>query len=210
MTRPLLILSLGLWLGGTLRAQGRSAVEVARRFLVPNTQLEELYTFDYSAGRVSSRCPAVLTGHILSADSDDVVFAYYSPHISVLEKTLFITLLHRTSSGYEKEYELAYRSHVLLVPSAMRILRLGGQTRDVAAVMHGIGAALGGQIDVFRWEEPAGWRNIFPANGSVHYFTILQDHGRVRVRLGYGKSIDAATPPPVEYVWNGKEFAKAR
>jgi hypothetical protein len=194
MMKCLFAMTLALSLTRAPLPEKQDAVQAARRFLPPNSQLAELYTFDFRAGRVSSRSPAVLTGHIISDESNDIVFAYYSPRIDSLEKTLFLALLHPTTSGFEKVYEVAFRSQVLLAPQAIQILHLEGQLRDAVAVIHGGGAALGGEINVLCWEDPSGWRNIFPANGSVHYFTITPGQGRVRVRLGYGKSIDSENP----------------
>jgi hypothetical protein len=190
-----------------LGARGETPREVARHFLPPNTQLAELYTFDYSSGHVSSRSPAILTGHIISPESDDVVLAYYSPRVDAVDKTLFITLLHRTSSGYQKAYEVAYYSEVLLVPSAMQVFHLDSLATDVFSVIHGRGAAAGGEIDVFRWDPLGGLKDLFPANGSVNYFSIVQERGHVKVRLGFGKAMNEG--PFQQYVWNGRQFVKS-
>jgi hypothetical protein len=193
--------------GPSPRAQAEKPLQVAHAFLPPNGQLAELYTFDYRSGRVSSRAPAVVTGHIVSPNSEDIVFAYYSPSVGVLHKTLFITLIHRASSGYQKEYELCYRSQVLLVPNAIQVLHLEGLATDVVAVVHGVGAALGGQLDVFRWDDTVGLENTFPADGSAHYVSILPNGGRAKVRLGFGKAINAG--PFRDYVWDGTRFVRA-
>jgi hypothetical protein len=191
-----------------LGARGETPREVARRFLPPNTQLAEVYTFDYQSGHVSSRSPAVLTGHIMSPESEDIVFAYYSPRVDAVEKTLFVTLLHPSSSVYRKAYEVAYHAEVLLVPSAMQVFHLDGLTTDVFSVIHGRGAAVGGEVNVFRWDPLTGLKNLFPANGSVNYFAITQDGGHVKVRLGYGKAIKQG--PFQQYVWNGRQFVTAK
>ena len=209
-------LVLGLMLSSPpAQRRAEDPVAVARHFLPPNTQLVELYTFDYTAGRVRSRSPAVLTAHVLDPDSDDVLFAYYSPRGDTLEKTLFITLLHSTGQAYEKAYEVAYRAQVLLVPEAIRLVRLPGMQTDAVAVIAGIGASLGGHLDVFLWRDPWGWQNVFPPNGGVEYFYFRGGASEMRVALSSAHhpgtdNMPAPDPPPMWFRWNGKEFVKTQ
>jgi len=192
---------------------GADPVAIARRYMPPNAQLEELYTFDYSAGRVGEKVPAVLRGHILSPDSKDIVFTYYSRESHVLDKTLFIDILHQTAKGYEKVYEVSYRSQLLFVPNAMQIVHLPGVDRDAVAVMAGAGAALGGHLDIFLWREPFGWQNIFPPNGSIEYFYFFPSRTGLEIALSAsrhpGKSgLPAPDPPPLWFRWDGAQFVK--
>jgi hypothetical protein len=184
-------------------------VAVARRFLPPNCQTATLYTFDFDAGRVSRRWPAVLTGHIVGPNTKDVVFAYYCPPGNVIQKTLFLDLLHRTPHGYEKDYEISYRTQVLLIPKAIRVLHLRGLSSDAVAVIHGIGATLGGQLDVFLWSNLWGWQDIFPRNGGTGYTYFFPRKTGLDVALSTANHPGlAVSPPPVWFRWNGKEFEK--
>lgn len=196
----------------TVRSADASAPDptsVARSFLPPNCQLASLYTFDYAIGREKSRWPAVLTGHILSTDSPDIVFAYYCPQIHVFEKTLFLDVLHEVSGNYEKVYEITYRARVLFVPRAIRLIRLQGIDTDAVTVVTAMGAALGGQLEIFVWRDPWGWQNIFPANGSVHYFYFFDgvDGFRVALSFSHQRGLNVS-PPPKWYRWDGKRFVE--
>ncbi|MGH9451731.1 MAG: hypothetical protein ACRD11_14535 [Terriglobia bacterium] len=184
-------------------------VAVARSFLPPHTQLGTLYTFDYRTLSYGPDYPAVLTGHIVSPSSNDIVFAYYSPRPNVMPKTLFVTLLHPNAGVYQKIYELSYRPQILLVSNAIRIVHLRNVPTDGVAVIAGIGAALGGHLQVFVWRDPWGWQNIFPPNGGMHYFYFFPKPAGLEVALTYvnhpGLNV---SPPPFWYRWNGKRFVK--
>ncbi len=193
-------------------ASASSPVAVARQFLPPNSQLAELYTFNYRTGRVQSQWPAVLQCHVVSPDSSDLVFAYYTPRVlRGVEKTLFIDLLHRTPRGYQKMYEISYRDQVLLIPRAIRIVHLPGVRTDAVAVVAGIGAALGGRLEVYLWSNLWGWQNIFPPNGSMDYFYLFSKPGGPFVALASAlvkhRGLDVS-PPPIWFRWNGKRFVK--
>lgn len=186
---------------------------VARRFLPPNSDLAQLYTFDYATGRVSREWPAVLTGHVVAPDASDIVFAYYSPHIRTVEKTLFISLLHKAAGDYQKVFEVSFRSQVLLDPESMKLIRLPGIPTDTLAVIAGVGALLGGHLDIFVWREPWGWQNLFPPNDGVHYFYFFPSQSGLDIALSWAKDRGpdgrpARVPPPSWYRWDGQRFVK--
>lgn len=192
-------------------------VAVARRFLPPNSQLEELYSFDYRTGQVIKRWPAVLAAHIVSPHSRDIVFAYHTPRdltprqIRRQAHNLFVAFLRETEEGYQEVYVVSCGKEVLLAPRAVRILHLKGMDTDAVAVMHGIGAALGGRLDVYAWNETWGMRNVFPPNGSMDYFYFFHRPEGLTVALTSWQAkrpgLDVS-PPPVWYRWNGKHFIK--
>jgi hypothetical protein len=186
---------------------------VARRFLPPNSELAQLYTFDYGTGHVAREWPAVLTGHVVAADASDIVFAYYSPRVSTVEKTLFISLLHKTAADYQKVYELSFRSQVLLTPEAMKLIQLPNTRTDALAVVAGMGALMGGHLDVFVWRDPRGWRNLFPPNDGMHYFYFFPSKSGLDIALSWAKDRGAdgrpaRVPPPSWYRWDGQRFVK--
>jgi len=113
----LLTLSGLIWQGQAVKPD---IVRVAERFLPPNAELAEDYSFDYRRGQVSRRWPAVLAAHVLGAESQDIVFAYYSPRVDTIGKTLFVSLLHFDGKDYEQVYEVSYRSQVLFGPEGLR------------------------------------------------------------------------------------------
>jgi hypothetical protein len=189
------------------RVSAADPVAIARRFMPPNTELATDYTYDYTADRVGARWPAVLTGHILAPGSQDIVFAYYSPQIHVLEKTLFLDVLHRVGENYEKVYEVSYRSQLLLSPTAMRLIHLPGAPADAVAVLVGIGASLGGHLDIYLWRGLAGWQNVFPPNGSMEYFYFFSRRQGLEVALTSAShpGLDVS-PPPTWFRWDGIRF----
>ncbi|HET7101001.1 MAG TPA: hypothetical protein VFJ52_07620 [Terriglobia bacterium] len=196
----------------TGKKPGEDPVAVARRFLPPNSRLEKLYSFDYSASRVTKRWPAVLTAHIMSPESRDIVFAYRTPRNSQhYEHHLFIAFLHHTEEGYEEIYAVSCQKEVLLTPRAIRILHLKSMDTDAVAVMHGIGAASGGRLDIYAWNEAWGIRNIFPPNGSMDYFYFFPRPEGLTIALtsflAKRPGLDVS-PPPVWYRWNEKHFVK--
>jgi hypothetical protein len=187
-------------------------VTVARQFLPPNSQLEQLYSFDYRAGRAKKKWPAVLTTHIVSPDIRDIVFAYQTPSNARRNgQTLFIAFLHDTEEGYEEIYVASYENEVLLAPKAIRTLHLKGRDTDAVAVMHGVGAALGGQLNVYAWNETWGIQNVFPPNRSMDYFYFFPRPEGLTIALtsflAKRPGLDVS-PPPDWFRWNGKRFIK--
>jgi hypothetical protein len=193
------------------RGAGRDPIAAARSFLPPRSELAQLYSFDYKLGRVTRRWPAVLPAHVMGPTSEDIIFAYYSPTVNTVEKTLFITLLHRAPDGYEKVYEKSYRSQVLLAPDSLRIFHLQGEATDALAVMAGVGASLGGHLDVLVWRGVKGWVNVFPPNGGVHYFYFFPTPHELAVALSRARrpgpdGKPSLEPPPAWFKWDGRGF----
>jgi hypothetical protein len=187
------------------------AVAVARSFLPPDSELATLYTFNYRTLSYGPNFPAVLTAHIMGPSSHDIVFAYYSPRANRMVKTLFVVLLHGTPSGYRETYVLSYRAHVLLVSKAIRIVRLQSISTDAVAIITGMGASLGGRLEVFVWRDPWGWQNIFPPNGSMHYFYLFPQKQGTSLIVALSASKHPGlnvSPPPFWYRWDGKRFVK--
>ncbi len=184
-------------------------VAVARTFLPPNSYLATLYSFNFRLGRVVKRWPAVLTAHVLAPDSHDIVFAYYTPRtVHRMSKTLFVALLHRGAGGYQEVYVVSYRDHVLLIPDSIRVLRLKGLETDAISVVAGVGAALGGRLDVFIWRDPWGWRNVFPPNSTGYTYFFPRKSGlEVALSTANHPGLNVS-PPPLWYRWDGKRFIK--
>lgn len=190
------------------RVSSEKPVSIAQSFLPPRTRLADDYSFDFRMGQVRKRWPAVLTGHFVTPNTKDIVFAYYSPDKIVTNHTLFLDLLHETSSGYVKMYELSYRPQVLFGPRGLRLLRLHGIQTEAVAFAHGVGAALGAHLDVLVWRDPWGWRNIFPPNETGYTYFFPQKTG-LEIALSTAKHRGLnVTPTPVWYKWNGKRFVK--
>ncbi len=185
-------------------------VAVARRFLPPGSKMAQDYLYDFRAGHISRRWPAVLTGHILSPDADDIVFAYYTfKGQRYMEKTLFLALLHHATGGYELVYTLSYRDQFLFSPHALWIVKLRGLPNEAVIIATAMGAALGARIEVFVWREGKGWLNIFPPNGSVSYFYLFRRPSGLMVALSSFRHPGLnVSPPPEWFQWDGKKFVR--
>lgn len=208
----LLLVCVSLILGGISSGYGGSVVNpvaVARSFLPPHSKLATLYTFDYRTMRYGPSFPAVLKAHVLGPDSEDIVFAYYSPRPNQFDKTLFVGVLHQVTSSYVQVYVLSFRDNVLMVSKAIRIVHLRGIPTEAIAVITGIGATLGGELRVFVWHNQGGLLNIIPSNGSVHYFYFFPRKDGLKIALSASRRPGLnVTPRPVWYRWNGKRFVK--
>lgn len=66
--------------------------KVASSFLPPGTRMARLERFDGKTGRSIKSVPAVLTGHFLSPQSDDMVMAYVKTAPDPQVKSLFVTV----------------------------------------------------------------------------------------------------------------------
>lgn len=189
---------------------GPDALDVALSFLPPNAALAQDYDYDFSAGRVSRRWPAVLTGHIVSESSRDIVYAYYTPaRARGVNKTLFLGLLHHTPRGYTLVYTLSYRDRFIFSPHGLRILDLAGIPTGVVVIVTAMGAALGGTMRAYVWRDAQGWQNIFPANGSISYFYFFRRPAGLYVALSsFNRPGLNVSPPPVWYKWSEKRFLR--
>ena len=183
---------------------------VAKYFLPPRTQIAQLRKLDPESKQVKS-VPAIVTGHIVSAESSDIVFAYMNPAAESYDKSLFISLLHGGNSGYVKIYEMTYYGRILLTHDALGLLRLPGDSRDSIVLFSGIGASLGGELQVFRWTDPWGLVNVMPNNGGVHGFSFVEGKDGLKVVLSTEKYLgEKGVPPPVSYRWDGRKFVNVK
>ncbi len=214
-TRIVFCLLLAAVSGAPLHAQGSSpdAVAIARTFLPPRTELEQIAKYDPRSGDLIEQRPAVLVGHILSPKSRDIALAYKTPGGKGYNGTLFISLLHETEGGYVKIYERAYYDQLLWVQDfstvGLSLLPVAETETQAIAAITGIGASLGGKLEVFKWDDTWGLTDVMPANGSVHGFGFAQQKEGLRITLSYAKSpSDKSAPPPISYFWNGNRVVK--
>src|SRR5258708_1420172 len=99
--RYVLVLALGLL--AARPAARNDPSEIAAGFLPPGGETAEIYRVNTKTGTVTERTPAILPARIVSANSNDIVLAYYSPGSPpATDKSLFVDLLHEGQSGYVK------------------------------------------------------------------------------------------------------------
>lgn len=201
-----------LWFFMTGEGGARNGLtEIANRFLPPGAEIAELYKLDPKTNTVSVRNPAVLTAHIVSENSSDLVLAYYSQGSPPdIDKSLFVDVLHQTKAGYAKVWEGTYYGQVLIVPDALALVKLPGEKRHAVAVISGRGASLGGQLQILRWDTTWGVLNVMPENGPAHGFSFVREAGTLKVKLSFEKYPgEKGVPPPIVFQWQGNRFVRA-
>lgn len=187
-------------------------VEIASRFLPPGAEIGNIYKINPATGKRGDQSPAVLVAHVISASSNDLVLAYYSPASSPgLDRSLFVDLLHEGKTGYVKVWEGSYYGHILLVPDALRVLKLPGEKRDAVGLISGRGASIGGQLQILRWDATWGFVNVMPENGPAHGFSLNEDSGKLTVTVSFEKYPgEKGVPPPIMFRWDGSRFVKVK
>ena len=202
------IVALHCLLPSYAQAPLQNPLEIAIKFLPPSTKLAETYKLDAKTRSATEREPAVLAGHFLSARSEDIAFAYYTPASSPdHEKCFFVALLHKSSSGYVKLWEQSFYSEGFITPQAMRLIKVSREHPDLLAVVTGLGASVGGRLRVFRWDATWGFTNVAPENQGGHQFDFSQSEKGPRVTVSFEKYPgDTGARPPVTYSWDGKKL----
>lgn len=196
----------------TSTAQVNQAVKVARRLLPPRAELAELVTLAPGTFQESKTQKAVLSGHIVSPTSNDIVFAYYTPASAPdHDKVLFLALLHETPKGFVKLYEVTYYGRLLMRDVSMpgiRLLGLEGDGRHSIAIYQGIGASLGGQLEMLQWKEDRGLVNIMPPNGSVRRVSIMGEGKDLMIKLSSEKYEGQKDAPSLSFRWQAGKFVE--
>ncbi len=192
-------------------AAQEGAVELAKQFLPPKAGLAQFEKFDPKSGEFIERNPAVLTGHIVSEKSKDIVFAYYSKASDMPTKSLFVDLLHETKSGYVKLSEFSYYGRFLWVQDfstiGLRLLPVGKGGRESIGIITSMGASLGAQLQVFQWDDTFGLLNTMPERLSAYDFSFFAESGRLRIVLSFEKYPgEKGARVPIAYQWEGKKF----
>ena len=196
-----------------LGANGSVAADVAKSFLPPGSRMVQLEKYDPKTGKVTGSEPAAIACHILSPESDDIIFAYETPEGDAHNKVLFVDLLHKSEQRYVKLQELSYYGEHLWTQDfatiGLKLIHPPESRTDAVAVMTGIGAALGGQLQVFKWDPDFGLRDVMPENGSVKKFYFTQEKNGVRIRLSFERYPgDREAPAAIIYLWDGKNASK--
>ena len=189
--------------------------EVAKAFLPPRAQFAEFVRSDPKTGETIQRSPAILSGHIVSQKSDDIVFAYQTrlqdPHI----KSLFVALLHKAASGYAMVYEITYYNRYLWAQDfstiGLKLVKLRGANAYCLAVTTAVGASLGATVEVLKWDDTQGLVNVMPANESAHHVSFVEDKEGLSVVLAFEKYPgEKGVRPPMSYRWDGRKFTSVK
>jgi len=189
--------------------------EVAKAFLPPRAQFAEFVRSDPKTGETIQRSPAILSGHIVSQKSDDIVFAYQTRLQDPQIKSLFVALLHKAASGYVKVYEITYYQRYLWAQDfstvGLKLVPLRGTDAYCLAVTTAVGASLGATVEVLRWDDTQGLVNVMLTNGSVYHVSFLDDKEGLSVTLSFEKYPgEKGVQPPILYRWDGRKFTKVK
>jgi len=192
-------------------ADQRSPSEVALSFLPPGTQFAKLERTDSKTGKVIESRPAVLSGHLLSSTSNEIAFAYTNVSPGGEMKSLFVSVLHRLSDGYELVFEISYYGRYLwgqdFETMGLKTISFPGDRKECLAITTAVGASLGAQVEIYCWSDGLGMVNVMPGNGSVHRVAFLHDKDEFAVQLTFQRYPgEKGVPPPAVYRWDGTKM----
>lgn len=142
--------------------------EVASSFLPPGTRMAEIRRFDPKTGTAVESVPAVLSGHFVSPESNDLVCAYVNVSQDSQPKSLFVSVLHRSSEGYAIVFDKSFYERFLWVQdfatTGLKTLKLPGESVDSIAITTARGASLGAQTELYHWVDGVGTVNLMPSH----------------------------------------------
>ncbi len=173
-----------------------------------------LQRFDAQTGKPIESIPAVLAGHLLSPQSDDIAMAYINIAPDPQAKSLFVTVLHKLPDGYVKVFEKSYYGKFLWVQNfetvGLKVLKLPGELTDSLVVVTARGASLGAQAELYRWEDGVGMVDLMPRHLPAHRVSFVLDKDHLLVKLSFEKySGEKGVPPPILYRWDGHQLTRA-
>jgi len=207
-TKPLL----GLLFSASVLLAQQTPVEVAARFVPPNSSLQEFEVYSPSTGQPIQRQPAVVKAHVVSSQSNDIVFAYKSVTIDSEPGALFVAVLHETPSGYVKISEESYYARRLWVQDfrtvGLKVFKPSMQGPDVIAIITEVGASAGGDLQVLRWDPSRGLITCLSSPAPPAYnFRFSETSRGSEISLSFEKYPgQVGVRPPVTYRWDGKLF----
>ncbi|SRR6266478_3591800 len=186
----LFLCSLFSLLFGIANAQ-QTPKEVASSFLPPGTRMAELQRFDPKTGNPIETVPAVLSGHFVSPDSNDLAFAYVNASKDPQAKSLFVTVLHRLPEGYAIVFEKSFYQRFLRVQdfatTGLKTLRLPGELVDSIAITTARGASLGAQTELYLWIDGIGMTNVMPSHPPAHQVSFMLQRNQFALKLSFEK-----------------------
>jgi hypothetical protein len=211
--RVILVSQIILSLAVTCSAQ-QKPTDVASSFLSPGTRLAELERFDPSTGKPTQAVSAVITGHFVSPDSNDIVFAQVNTSQDPRAKSLFITVLHKLPSGYTNVFEKSYYQRYLWVQDfttvGLKVLRLPGELIDSILISTARGASLGAQTELYHWVDGLGMVNVMPNHPPAHQVSFILGNNQFTLKLSFQKYPgEKGVPHPISYRWDGHKLARA-
>ncbi len=194
-------------------ASQQTSNQVIASFLPPGTRLAELQRFDPKTGKSIESTPAILTGHFISPNSDDIAFAYFNASPDPQVKSLFVTVLHKIPDGHAIVFQKSFYERFLWVQDfstvGLKILKLPGESTDSMAIATARGASLGVQTELYHWVDGVGMVNIMPSHPSAHHVSFISNDSQFSIKLSFEKYPgEKNVPQPILYRWDGHELAR--
>jgi hypothetical protein len=211
-TRRLFLCSVFFLHFGVASAQ-QTPKEIASSFLPPGTRMAEIQRFDPKTGNPIESNPAVLSGHFVSPESNDLVFAYMNASQEPQTRSLFVTVLHRSSEGYAIVFEKSFYERFLWVQdfatTGLKIVKLPGESVDSIAITTARGASLGAQTELYHWVDGVGMVNLMPSHPPAHQVAFILQRNQFALRLSFEKYPgERGVPQPMLYRWDGHQLAR--
>lgn len=193
-------------------AAQQTVSEAATSFLPPGTRLAELERFDSNTGNLIEKVPAILTGHFVTSNSTDIVFAYTNTSQDPQAKSLFMTVLHKLPEGYTKVFEKSFYERFLWVQDfrtvGLKIVKMPGESTDSIMFITARGASLGAQVEIYHWANGLGMINVMQPHPSAHKVTFSSETNQFTLTLSFEKYPgEKGVPQPMLFKWDGKELA---
>ena len=191
-----------------------AVIRTASSFLSPGTRFSTLVRSDSHTGSTIASQPAVLAGHLLSPDSDDIVFASANESKDKNASTLFLTTLHKFPNGYAIIFQKSYYQRFLWGQDfrtvGLRLVRLPDDSTDSILVITARGASLGAQVELYRWQRGVGMTNIMPDHPMAHRVSIVEGKGQFILKLAFQQYAgQKGIPEPIVYRWDGRQMIRA-
>lgn len=206
MSRKSLLCSIAIAVGYWLPCHAQTqTINIVSQFISPGASIAQLFAADPLTGRTTETKPAVI--QIMLDGSRDIAFAESTKINAGKNQVLTISVLQPEDNGYRPVFIRTYYDKVLFAQDFKTIGFQEIKLDDGKAgllVITSSGASLGGDIEIFTWKEGEGLVNVVPAKvGGGHSFTWIDDRGKLRLSIAYGRSkYDTNVPPPVSLAWN--------
>jgi len=193
--------------GHSLHSQSYTQiVEIVQRFISPRASMVQLTKADPISGDVIQKEPAAfqLQGQFVRPD---IAFAENTAVNKGANHILSINILRSEGDGYRIVFTKTYYDRVIF---AQNFKTIGFQEIKLSdgrvgmLVITSSGASLGGDPEIFTWEEGVGYVNVIPPEvGGGYHFLWADDRGKLRLQILYSKGkYNTNAPPAVLLIWN--------
>ncbi len=188
-----------------------STLQIVSRFVSPGASLVEFIEADPSTGQTIKRSIAVLEAS-LSNGKRNIAFAESTRLNDKGDSILSINVLQAEADAYRIVFSKTYFDRVLFAQAfktiGLQVVKLS-DSKNGLLVITSPGASLGGDLEIFAWEDGLGLVNVAPSNvGSAYQFALSNSGGKLQVDISYTKGKRGTDSPPKTVLqWDGEKQA---